>query len=98
MTSSRPLEPGPRRGFGKKGRFLRLSVGQRGTVYQTTVQGGNMPETSSKRQAKQSELVEEGKRLPGVVEALEVYRRAAPGAGQVVAVPRVRHATGGNAS
>lgn len=56
-----------------------------------------MTKEHSERQVKQAELVQEGKKLPGVAEALEVYSKASRGnAGPVVPVPKVRHATGGN--
>lgn len=53
---------------------------------------------TSGRQAAQRELVERGQKIPGVAEAIEVYGKLERYAGVRIgqAVPRIRHATGGN--
>ncbi len=57
-------------------------------------------ETPSDNQAKQRELVERGRALPGVAELLEVYGRLTAYSNVMVNVQpsQVRSAAGGNAS
>lgn len=57
-------------------------------------------DTPSDNQARQQELVERGRALPGVAELLDVYGRLAAYTNVVVNVQpsQVRNATGGNAA
>ncbi len=54
--------------------------------------------TDTDRQSVQRELVERGRKIPGVAEAVEVYGRVQRHVGVAIgqASPKIRHATGGN--
>lgn len=56
------------------------------------------PRQTGDNQLEQESLVEQARKIPGVAEAIDVYSRVAPYAGQVAYFPavQIRNATGGN--
>lgn len=56
------------------------------------------PRQTGDNQLEQESLVEQARKLPGVAEAIDVYRRVAPYAGLLAYSPavQIKHATGGN--